>query len=342
MSDQPTLDIPGYAISRDPLDPDWEVPTPIDLVMRLTRKQREQRVERLVEMSQQRFREALEVEGAGKRIAATCLLVSGGNDSYTVAHLFREHADYMVHANTGTGIEATREHVRATAAAWGLPLLEVHPKVGQGYREMVLGEFRSVAGDVQWTGFPGPAGHAMMYRMLKERGLRQVPKLLGISGSATDRVVFVAGRRRAESERRSNVPHHDTRGTMLWASPITVWHKADLRAYRLMVGDVPVNPVAEVLGMSGECGCLANAKEGERERWMATYPDEPFLHRVLEWEEELARTRPDLEPYAARWGMGWLDREAKRSTGGTLCGPECGRDPLLDMMDPLFKMDGHA
>jgi len=347
---EPTLGFGGAFntpadIKHDPLNPDWEVPTPIDLVVRLTRKQREKRVERLVEMAYARHEEAMRTHCADKNIVAVCPLVSGGNDSYTVARLFRDIATHLVHANTGTGIEATRQHVRNTAKAWGLPLLEMHGKPGAGYDDLVRGTVMGISKETgelvqSWPGgFPGPAAHHIMYTRLKERGLSQIPHLFGISRSRTDRVVFIAGRRRAESEVRKNVPHSEARGTTIWSSPITVWHKADLRAYRLMVGDVPLNPVAQRLGMSGECGCLANAKQGERERWIEAYPDDPFILRMLALEEEI-KDRPDIDPRRKTWGNGWLADHEERSEGGLICGKDCGPDPLLDLMDPLFELEG--
>lgn len=334
-----------FAGNPDPLHPDPEVPTPVDLVMRLNRRDREKRVEALIEMSRQRHDETLATLGSGKNIVAVCGLVSGGNDSYTVNHLFRDQLTHLVHANTGTGIEATREHVRATAAAWGLPLIEGKPPESGTYRKMVLGELmarsRKTGEIVQaWPGgFPGPAAHHICYTRLKERALERVPHDLGVSGSRTDRVVFVAGRRRSESRRRSTVPHGEARGTVIWDSPITIWHKADLRAYRLMHDDVPVNPVAEKLGMSGECGCAANASPGERERWFAEFPDDPWLQEVLALEAEI-RDRTDIAEHRKTWGWGaYYDDGEARSDGGLLCKADCGPDPLLDLMDPLFKLD---
>lgn len=329
----------------DPLRPHPEKPTPVDLVVRLTRKDRERRVDALVELAWMRYHEALATHTADKKVVGTCGLVSGGNDSYTVNHIFRSVLTHLVHANTGTGIEATREHVRATAKDWGLPLIEVRPKPGQGYREMVLGQLmaksRTTHELVQaWPGgFPGPAAHHVCYTRLKERGLEQVPHRFGISGSRTERVVYVAGRRRAESRRRSTIPHHEVKGVVAWASPLAVWHKADLRAYRLRYPEVPHNPVAQKLGMSGECGCGANGAPGERDRWFAEYPDDPWLAEVLELEALLAG-RTDIPEHRKRWMWGaYYDDGEDRSEGGLLCGPDCGRDPLVDMMDPLFSLE---
>jgi 3'-phosphoadenosine 5'-phosphosulfate sulfotransferase (PAPS reductase)/FAD synthetase len=187
-------------------------------------------------------------------------------------------------------------------------------------------------------GFPGPAAHGICYTRLKERGLETIPGTLGISGSRTERVVYIAGRRRAESKRRATIPHRESRGTVEWLAPIAVWHKADLRAYRLLHGDVPVNPVAQKLGMSGECGCGANGAPGERERWFTEFPNDPWLQHILDLEAEIA-DRPDIAEHRKRWQWGaTYDDGAPRTDAGMLCGPDCGTDPLLNLMDPLFEV----
>lgn len=345
---EPTLDF-GFAddvpIAPDPLDPHPEHPTPIDLVLRLTRKQREKRVEKLVELAWRRYHEGIAKYAVGKNIAAVCLLRSGGNDSETISHIFRDVATHHVHANTGTGIEATRQFVRDTAKAAGKPLLEVHPEPGKGYREMVLGELygtnrKTGLREQVWPGgFPGPAAHKIMYQRLKDRGLEQVPHLLGVSGSRTDRIVFVAGRRRPESKRRSTVPHYQRRYNILWNSPCAVWHKADLRAYRLMNPDMPTNEIARRIGMSGECGCLANATAGEADRWRREFPNDPFIKMIDELEALLA-DRDDIPEHRKKWGWaGEYDEpdEIERIDG--LCSVNCGPDPIADAMDPLFGLE---
>lgn len=368
----------------DPLDPHPEHPTPIELVLPLTQSERITRAKRLVEMAWNRYDQALD-SIAGKRVAGVCSLVSGGNDSYTVAHIFREVSTAWVHANTGTGIEATRQHVRDTAAEWGMPLLEVHGKPGEGYFDLVRGSVMARSretGELVQTwggGWPGSAAHALMFQRLKQRALEQVPHLFGISGSQTERVVFIAGRRRPESKRRAAVPHFEEKGTVEWASPLAIWHKADLRAYRvwqyelhraaarstptpdqLALFPVPSNPVAQVLGMSGECGCLANATHNERDRWFAAYPDEPFILAVQALEEEL-KDRSDIPEHRKAWGWGgdpvaqaaeaeYMAEQRKAGkpveevefTSTSLCGPNCGPDPISDGMDPLFPREEAA
>lgn len=111
-----------------PLDPHPEYPTPLELVLGLTRSERETRVRALVRLSHNKFDQAIDEHASGKEVVGFCSLVSGGNDSYTVANIFRGIATHQVHANTNTGIEATHEFVRATAAEWGVPLIERCPK----------------------------------------------------------------------------------------------------------------------------------------------------------------------------------------------------------------------
>lgn len=333
-------------IEHDPLNPHPEHPTPLELVVRLTRSERETRVRALIALSQQKFQQAVEEHIAGKEIVGICSLVSGGNDSYTVAHLFRDVATHQVHANTGTGMEATREFVRTTAAAWDVPLIEHSPEPGKGYFDLVRGNVmarsRKSGQLVQaWPGgFPGPAAHGVMYQRLKERALEKVPHDFGISKSKTQRVVFIAGRRRPESKTRSTIPYVDPRGTIVWVSPLAVWHKADLRAYRLLFPDVPLNPVAQVLGMSGECGCLSNATAGEADRWRAAYPDDPFIRKIDEVEAEIA-DRTDIPEHRKKWGWGGdVDEPDKveEMARTSLCSTNCGIDPLFDSMDPLFDL----
>lgn len=360
---QPTLDL-GYSddvpIDPDPLEPHPEHPTPLEFVLRLTRSERVTRVKRLIEMAWNRYDEALD-SVASQRIAGTCALVSGGNDSYTMSYLFRSVSTHWVHANTETGIEATRQHVRDTAADLGLPLIEEYPNPGEGYWDIVrgnlMGRSRETGELVQaWPGgFPGAAAHAKMYQRLKERGLARVPHRFGISGSLHDQVVFIAGRRRPESKRRATVPHFERKHTILWISPLAIWHKADLRACRLMHADLPINPVAQVLDISGECGCLANAVEGERERWFGAFPSDQFVLAVQAMEEEL-RPREDIPEHRKVWGWGWdpvaqeaeraYQKKLRRNVDATddeafgsadLCSVNCGTDPLWDLMDPLFE-----
>ena len=241
----------------DPLKPDLQQVCPGELVAKLTRPQREERVGRLVEQAHLIIDQAWTL-AEGRMRAAWCVLYSGGNDSTVLTHLVRDRVDYAVHANTTIGIEDTRQFVRDTCAQWGLELIE--RRAPQSYRELVLER-----------GFPGPAMHFKMYQRLKERALDQVRSEL-ITHNRRERVMFIAGRRRDESQRRKNIPLFERDGSAIWASPLAMWTKLDMNTYRLMQGDVPVNPVSENLHMSGECLCGAYAKPDELEEVRFWYP----------------------------------------------------------------------
>ena len=189
-------------------------------------------------------------------------LYSGGNDSTILIHLLRDRLDAVAHINTGIGIEETRQFVRDTCAGWNLELIEESPPPGATYDELVLK-----------YGFPGPAGHMMMYTRLKERGLRAVRKRF-ITNGRKQRVVFCAGMRRDESKRRMrNTEETHREGSVVWCSPLANWTNEHMAEYRERFPDVPFNEVSANLHMSGECLCGAFAKPDEIEQIRFFYPE---------------------------------------------------------------------
>lgn len=280
----------------DPLNPDFVQVCPPSVVAGLTPVQRELRVTELIAQAQQIVQQAWELAD-GRMRAAWCVLYSGGNDSTVLTHLVRDWVDYAVHANTTIGIEETRQFVRDTCGSWGLELLERTAPVS--YRELVLER-----------GFPGPGMHYKMYQRLKERVLEQVRNEL-VSDPRRQRVLFIAGRRRAESKRRQNIPFYEVDGSIIWASPLAMWTKLDMNTYRLMAGDVPVNPVSEKLHMSGECLCGSFAHPNELEEIRFWYPHVAAEIDALAAEVEAAGHG---EPYC-QWGHG----KGKPSDTGRLC-----------------------
>ena len=275
-------------------------------VSKLDFRERENRVRQLVKQSHDILKQAVaeHVFADGREVAATAILYSGGNDSTTLAHIFKKRADVAIHANTGIGIEKTREFVRQTCAQWGLPLIEEHPPPGSTYRELVLDQ-----------GFPGPAHHWKMYQRLKERCLRQARRKL-VTNPRKERVVFLAGRRREESSRRSNVPISERDGSVVWVSPLVYWTKADLNTYRSMYA-VPRNEVSDLLHMSGECLCGAFAHRGELEEIGYWFPDVKAEIEALECEVAATGKFPEKK---CKWG--WTTRddiEAAPSKSGPMC-----------------------
>lgn len=295
MSESLFPEIDAYA--GDPLRPDTQVPTPAGIVAALTRPDRELRVRRLIEQAHDLYDEALSVHLDGKELVASCVLYSGGNDSTVLTHLFRGRATHAIHANTTIGIEQTRQFVRDTCEAWGLPLIEkVAPTP---YRDLVIER-----------GFPGPAMHFKMYQRLKERCLVAARNDL-VDDPYRQRVVFIAGRRRQESKRREAVPIHERKGSVIWSSPLAFWTKLDLTTYRLMAGDVPSNPVSDVLHMSGECLCGAFAHPGELDEIGSWFPEVRAEIEALEREVRAAGHPESL----CTWGHG----RGRPSEVGPLC-----------------------
>jgi 3'-phosphoadenosine 5'-phosphosulfate sulfotransferase (PAPS reductase)/FAD synthetase len=258
------------------------------------------RLAQLVGRANELVNEAIAEHFTGHRVAAIAILFSGGNDSTTLAHLMRHQATHAIHANTGIGIEETRQFVRDTCAMWGLPLIEKHPPVS--YRELVLER-----------GFPGPAMHWKMYQRLKERCLRQAQREL-VSNPRKERVIFLAGRRRDESVRRANVPLIERIGSAVWVSPIAEWTAEDLRTYRIVNKSVPRNRVADTIHMSGECLCGCFAKPAELDEIGYWFPG---ARAEIEALEAAIAARSDIPDERKRWGWG-VNRE-RPSRSGAMC-----------------------
>jgi 3'-phosphoadenosine 5'-phosphosulfate sulfotransferase (PAPS reductase)/FAD synthetase len=262
--------------------------TPED-VAGLTARQREWRVLDLMGLAVDLLDYAAETLGEG-RLVARVGLFSGGNDSTVMMHLLHSlGSDYITHAghaNTGIGIEQTRQFVRDCCKTWGVPLIEKHPRPEDSYRAQVLSH-----------GFPGEPRHRVMYTRLKERAVEAMVR--DIKGAYRDRVMLIAGRRRSESARRANVPEMERRGAQVWVSPLVLWTALDMNTYREMY-DVPRNEVSDHIHMSGECLCGAFAERGELDMIAMFYPEVAADIRALEDEVRAAGIREPM----CRWGWG--------------------------------------
>ncbi|MFK0250196.1 phosphoadenosine phosphosulfate reductase family protein [Amycolatopsis azurea] len=282
----------------------------------MSRRDRERRVRALVDQAHEIVDEALDTHFGAHDLTASCLMWSGGNDSNVLAHVMRSRVSHAVHANTGIGIEATRQHVRDTCRQWRLPLIEKTPAEKDSYERFVLTH-----------GFPGPGQHDRMFQRLKERTFDAVRRQFN-TDPRRQRVLFLAGRRREESRRRGGnastgiapIPHVERKGSVVWAAPLANWTKLDLNTYRAMHPDVPRNEVADLLHMSGECLCGAFAQRGELAHLRTFYPE------VADYLDDLGRRAlaNGVPPRRCEWGWGW-NRTARSRTSGTpalsrLCG----------------------
>jgi 3'-phosphoadenosine 5'-phosphosulfate sulfotransferase (PAPS reductase)/FAD synthetase len=280
-------------MSAIPLDLDALAMTDLE-VASLTRTQRLSRLSELIAESWAilDFAVDLHILADRKELAGVVALFSGGNDSTVLTHLARPFCTHAAHANTGVGVEQTRQFVRDACIAWQLPLIERRaPRVDDSYRAIVLDQ-----------GFPGPGHHYKMFQRLKERALREIRNEIIDGRTRTHRVIFLAGRRRQESGRRANVPELERDGTTVWVSPLVNWTKADLNTYRQLYS-VPRNEVSDLIHMSGECLCGSFAHEGEREEISMWFPQ--AFEEIAELEAILAG--PGYEHMAEHkkiWGWG--------------------------------------
>lgn len=181
---------------------------------------------------------------------------SGGTDSLAVTHWMMQNIPGTVafHANTGIGVEATREFVRKTCVDYGWPLIEIRAKedCGQDYDALVLER-----------GFPGPAHHNKMYNRLKERCVGKLVRDHKIERS--DKIMIATGIRHDESRIRAGYAGREVNrtGAQVWINPIYWWTGSEKAAY-IRKHNLPTNPVSATLGMSGECLCGAFASKGEK------------------------------------------------------------------------------
>jgi 3'-phosphoadenosine 5'-phosphosulfate sulfotransferase (PAPS reductase)/FAD synthetase len=240
----------------------------------------------------------------GSEIIRRTAMLSGGNDSSTLAHWLAWHGyvDELLFLNTGIGIHETTLFVRRLAEHLELPLQEWHAPPGT-YQRMVT----TISG-----GFPGPAAHGIAYQRLKERPLRDYVAYCKRGHPYRSKVLLFSGLRRAESVKRMKLAQRpvDTDGAKLWVAPFLDWTIADLAGWR-EEHDIPRNPVADLLHYSGECLCGANATEGELELIARFYPDAAReIFRLQALAERLGIAR-------SRWGEHWQEPAA---TTGPACG----------------------
>ncbi|MFE6691057.1 hypothetical protein ACFVFQ_31895 [Streptomyces sp. NPDC057743] len=280
-------------------------------------------------------------------IVGTYWLSSGGNDSAIVGHLLRGRYNAVLHVNTGTGIPGTTQYVRDVATAWGDTLHELRPK--NRYEDLVRGRVIATVGPNKgirpvWKGFPGPAGHKVMYRHLKDEPLMRFRRSIVGTEGRTKKVIYLGGMRWAETERRfRNAEAIDADGAIIWVSPLVHWTDAHMREYRARhrcqqdhehaqhrlctPNALPLNEVTEHLHMSGECLCGSFAKPGELDEIAFFYPEVAERLRALEGEVEAAGIP------ACKWGRKPPKAQGAGSVpAGRLCS-SCAAHEGPDLLD---------
>src|ERR1022692_2450880 len=234
-------------------------------------------------------------EQHGKHLIRRTAMLSGGNDSATLAHWLAWHGyvDELLFLDTGIGIAETSRFVHRFARYLGLPLQVWHAPPG-AYETMIV----TIGG-----GFPGPAAHTLAYQRLKERPLADYIAYCKRGQHWRSKVLLFSGIRRAESAKRMKIAEKaiDPAGGRLWVAPFLDWTMADLGIWREH-HDIPHNDVADLLHYSGECLCGANATEGELGFIEGFFPDAAReIHRLQRLADRLGIER-------SRWGERWKER----------------------------------
>lgn len=233
--------------------------------------------------------EEIIAEAMGHGPVAVYAAFSGGDTSLATAHWMMNNVPgcRVFHANTGIGLEATREFVRETCDKYHWPLDEVRAKedCGQDYREMVMKH-----------GFPGPAMHHRMYARLKERPVRLLVKRA--KKARREKVLIATGIYKEESIIRMGYGDRNINfvGSQMWVNPFYWWPKGRFMEYLSHHG-IRRSPVSELLGMSGECLCGAHAHPGEK-----------ALIRIIEPETAAYLDQLERDVRASGHDWGWDER----------------------------------
>ncbi len=237
---------------------------------------------------------------------ATWCLFSGGGDSAVLAHRCRDEYDGLAFIDTGTALPGVVEFVESFAAMLGKPL-RVLEHDHDAFRAMVLGTPGRPA-----LGFPGPGQHHRAYQRLKERQIDRLLRETKAGHSRMDRVLFLTGVRRAESQRRRTREPITKHRAAVFANPLIDWSNEAMREYRAE-HKLPQSDVAALTHRSGECNCGAFAAPGEREMLASLWP-EWFERRIASLEREAEA----LGLPACKWGQR-PPKKGDRLDGGNLC-----------------------
>jgi 3'-phosphoadenosine 5'-phosphosulfate sulfotransferase (PAPS reductase)/FAD synthetase len=236
--------------------------------------------------------------GVGRYDPSTVVLMfSGGHDSSVLVDWFdrfikpytQDVRCIVGHINTNIGIPDTREFAREFSEKRSLEFLEV--SVEDVKKDPNYSSVKSYEEFVKEYGFPGPGQHKMAYSWLKYRPILKMTK--DLKQSYHDRVMFITGVRRDESNRRfTETTRFMRNGARVWLAPIMDWTNTDMRLYRELL-DLERNDVYDFMHTSGEClcGCFASDNElKELELWFPEVAD-----RIKEIEEEIQEMYEDGE-----------------------------------------------
>lgn len=218
----------------------------------------------------------------------------------------------VAHINTGIGIEASREHARAVAAARGWRFSEWKTDPSH-FIKMVTGQDRqrNVPG-----GFPGAALHSIYYRELKDRRVADLMRFIKRDAPRSAQVMLVSGIRKQESQRRMGYANEiNKQRAQVWVNPLLHQTKDDCLDL-IELGNLPRNPASITIHMSGECLCGAMNSPGE-------------LDEIRFWFPKTATLIDLITDQVVRAGYPWGWDEKRPAWVKALAD---GQRPLFDFM----------
>ncbi len=253
-------------------------------------------------------------------------LNSGGHDSLTANLVASKSKRFngCLHVNTGIGIPATNEFVRATCTRQSWHLWEY--KATENTKVDGTPDPMDYDAIVRQYGFPGPDAHRFMYIKLKDRCIQRF--LRDVGATPKNPVLFISGARSEESTRRmGNTKTVATNyGRSVWLNAIHDWAKLDTN---LLIDGLKIerNPVVDLIHKSGECLCGAFAKPGELEELKLWPQTRPAYDRIVALQSEVATRFPwKWEDAPPKWfnektnGQGFLlDYDEPESWEQPLC-----------------------
>lgn len=200
------------------------------------------------------------------------LMVSGGHDSVTCAHVTASILKSkgivfeVYHGDTTIGIPETQDYVRMICKLYGWKLNIRKPPNRNSWYDKLVEKF----------GFPGPTrrSHQIMYRHLKERALNKFVTHECKSWPMSRENIFLgSGVRQQESQIRMGYLETVMKdNSKLWVSPIFYLSETDVEDY-MTVNNIPKNPVKEKICISGECLCGCFTRKEEWVEILTQYPD---------------------------------------------------------------------
>jgi 3'-phosphoadenosine 5'-phosphosulfate sulfotransferase (PAPS reductase)/FAD synthetase len=220
------------------------------------------------------------------------VLLSGGRDSFSVAHYMKEnYPDQFagaVFTNTGIASQMTRQFVINYCKELNIKLEMTYAR--KSYYDIVMNK-----------GFPGAGSHKIIMGYLKFHAWYYHIKE---KWKQNEKACYISGVRKKESMMRNKIRFYtkkpiDVNAMMTFAKPFLYKNGSQLIEYHVKNG-LKKSPAYNLFDKSGECwcGCFYNNWELK-----AIETHDPFLFNTIKWlESELQRVGTKEAKKFPKWG----------------------------------------